>query len=168
LTSPLTFPFGPAQATDNVTSLAAGAAKVLGQVGVNQGVVWDYTVAPMQIKSGTGTTAGTVDILIAVSETSGAPPTGNWTDFIDPTLATDQSSKITDQMTLARTLNVSAASTLYKADGFGLYNILGRQPMFWTLVIRNNTNFALDTTAANFIFMYSQMNFSVPVPIVYA
>src|SRR5215475_5683639 len=123
MASPIVFPFGPGQGTDNVTGLAAAAAKVLGQVGTNQGIVFDYTVAPILIKTGTGATGGTVDILIAVSETSGA--TGIWTDGIDPTLSSDQSAKISNQMVLAKQILVEQPSTSYRANAFGIFNTLG-------------------------------------------
>ena len=90
------------------------------------------------------------------------------TDGINPISLSDQSGLISNQMTLVQRIQVESGNVV-QAQSFGLYNALaGAQPIFWTRIVRNNTNTALGATAGGHVCLYSTLTYSTPVPIVYA
>jgi len=167
MASPTVFPYGPAAqggSPDNITGLAAGQAKVLGSVGIAATPLYDVTIAPIQVMTGTGAT-GTIEAYLVCSETPGA--TGNWEGNVNPTLATDQSSLLPG-LRRVQLVNVITSAGSYKFPEWSVASVLGFMPMFFTVMIYNNTNAAFNATSTNFNAMYSIINYTSPPPIAYA
>lgn len=164
MASPTNFPYGPSQSPDNVTSLAAGAAKSLGSIGAAGVQMFDIVVAPMRLVT-TGAATGTIEVYIACSETGGA---GVWTDGISPTSTADQSALIFEAR-MGKSVSVEGAGTYY-IDQWSVFPALGggALPQFVCLFLFNKTGQPLGSTAGNFYLQYSQVLYNAPVPVGYA
>jgi hypothetical protein len=162
MASPSNFLYGPGQTPDNVTSLAAGAAKVLGTIGTAGLQMFDIIVAPATFVT-TGLASGSIEMYVAGSENG-----TNWTDAINPTATTDQSTAIS-QARLAKFISVEGSGS-YRMDTWAVFPVLGGGilPMFINIILWNKTGQPFGATAGNFYLQYSQMNYVIPSPIVYA
>jgi hypothetical protein len=163
MASPTNFLYGPGQIQDNVTSLAAGAAKVLGTIGAVGVQMFDVVVAPALFLT-TGAASGTIEFYIACAEATG----GQWTDGINPTSAADQSALIS-QARLGKMISVEGAGA-YRIDEWAVFPVLGggALPMFINLIVFNKTGQPFAATSGSFVLQYSQINYANPAPVVYA
>ncbi len=152
-----TFPHGPGQSPDALTSLANSAAKGLGSLGATLTEYVDDNVAPIKIKTGAASVSasGTVLVYVVTSEDG-----SNWTNGIDPTSTSDQSSKLTGLTPLSPVLNANANATTYFFPEFSIYSILGFMPSYWSVVILNQTGAAFDATASNFTAKHSLVSYA--------
>jgi hypothetical protein len=151
---------GPGQATDNLTGLGAGLCKSLGQVGTGT-AVFDYPIAPMTFKTGVNA-AGTLDVYLATSE-----GTTNWTDGINPSSVADQG-PLLKTATRVKSVRVEGGPSVYHVDGWSVAAVLGYTPMYFCVLIQNNTGVAFDSVAANFAAQYSTQALNPPAAIIYA
>lgn len=149
-----TFPCGPGQTPDNLTGLPSGAALGLGVVGTTQIQYADDLVGPLQIKTG-ATAGGVVSLYLVVSEDG-----VTFSDGVDPSSTSDQSSKITSNTPLVETLNVIAGSTLYYFNAFSVFSRLGYMPSFWAVVVQNLSGSDFDNSASNFIANHSLVSYA--------
>lgn len=151
-----TLPRGAGAGTDNLTSLASATALGLGAVDQHTALRYDNNVAPIQIKSGaSGTSAsGFVSCYLITSEDGTV-----WTDGIDPNSASNQKSKIATA-TLVQAIAVVANATTYYFTEFSVATVLGFEPLYWAVVIDNESGHALDTTAANFYSKYLEIQYA--------
>jgi hypothetical protein len=161
MASPVTFPLGPGQGTDNLTALASGQARGLGVIGTNQVLVSDIVIAPIQIETG-ASAAGTVELRLIVSEDN-----SHWTDGISPVSTSDQSSLIKTAPQPVSPINVEAAATQYWFPGFSVLAVLGYIPMFSAVVVWNRSGSSFNATASNFYAQYSTILYQTPVPLIY-
>jgi hypothetical protein len=150
-----TYPKGPAQGTDNVTSLANNTAKGLGAVGTTVVQYADDIVAPIRVKTGSGTSgSGTIELHLVVSEDSSVGSNG-----IDPDATSDQSSKMTAN-TLIEALQANADTTSYYFKGVNLQALRGGMPTYWALVLYNKSGATLSATAADHYAKHSQVSYA--------
>jgi hypothetical protein len=147
-----TFPDGPGQVTDNLTALPNGFARGLGAVQlVSAGApAADCVVAPIQIKSGTGTSGtGNCALYIICSEDNTI-----YDSEVSPGSTSDQSGVISSAR-LVQPITVSADATLYAFNEFSVWSKLGFIPTWFTVVVYNQSGAALDVTASNFSAKYA-------------
>lgn len=152
-----TFPKGPAQGTDNVTSLANNLAKALGSLGTTVFQYADDIIAPAHFKTGTSTSGtGTLELHLVMGEDA---TTANWSRAVDPDSTSDQAAKL-DASTLVEAIQANADSTTYFFKGFSLQSRLGYMPTYWTLVIYNKSGAALSAVAADHYAKHSLISFA--------
>ncbi len=152
-----TFPKGPAQSPDNLTSLPSAQAKGLGSLGTALTQYYDDNIAPLMIKSGSGASGtGSVSLYLVVSE-DGA----NWTDGIDPDSTGDQAAKIKTARQIGKIDNI-AASTSYIFDEWSVFSAvnMGFMPSFWAVVVLNSSGGALDATNTNFSAKHTLISYA--------
>lgn len=161
------FPNGPGQGTDNVTSLASGAASALGVIGPASPLpAADYLIGPSTVMTGTGpSTTGTLSLYVIVSEdgshyTGGmsATATTNAT-ALNAWLANASLNAITLRG-VVQTILANAANTAYYFDEFNLSQLFTNIPSYWALLLVNNSGAALNATATNHVFGYRADTYS--------
>lgn len=147
-----TFPKGPAQATDNLTSLPSGQAKGLGSIAGSAGgsPYADIHVGAVQIKTNAAgvSSTGTVSLYV-VTSVDGTVYDG----AIDPDSTSDQSSKLA-QATQVQTMDANTNAGTYAFRSFSVFAKLGYVPEHFAVVVMNETGAALDGTAASFSAKY--------------
>lgn len=152
-----TFPKGPAQGTDNVTSLPNNQAKAMGSVGTTVVEFAEDKIAPVHIKTGTGTSgSGTLELHFVTGEDATA---ANWTYGVDPDSTSDQASKLNSN-TLIEAINANADSTTYYFKGFSIQSKFGYISTYWTLVLYNKSGSALSATAGDHYAKHSLNSFA--------
>lgn len=156
LASPVTFPNGPGQGTDNLTALTSGFALGLGVLGQANVQYYDDYIGPITIKTGASgvVASGVAKLYLILSEDN-----SHWTDNISPTSTSNQASKL-NTARLVQTLNAGVSGTTYYFDEFSINSILGFVPSFWTIVIENLTGGTFDSTAANFYAQHSLVSYA--------
>lgn len=157
--SPTTWPKGPAQATDNITSLPSGQAKGLGALSCQPSSNTPYNdilVAPVQIKSGASSVSptGTASIYVVVSEDNSV-----FDGAINPDSTSDQSANL-DYARVVQQIDVVANATTYAFREFSIWSFLGFIPEYVAIVVLNNSGSAFDTTAASFSAKYTTESFT--------
>lgn len=152
-----TLPRGPGTGGDGLTGLPSTQAKGLGTLGLAQHQYYDDNIAPIQIRSGTGTSAsGTVGLYLVVSEDG-----VNWTDGINPNVAADQSAKLANASSYQiYSIPVNVDSTLFYFREFSVVSKLLFMPSFWAVVIWNQSGAALDPTNTNFRAQHSLVDYA--------
>lgn len=152
-----TFPNGPAQPTDNLTALPNSQAKGLGSVGLLQHQYYDDNVAPIQIRSGTGTSpTGSAGLYLVLSEDG-----VNWTDGILPNSALDQSAKLINASSYQIfSISVNVDATLFYFREFSVVSKIGYMPTFWAILIYNQSGANFDVTATNFRAQHSLVDYA--------
>lgn len=150
-----TYPKGPAAGTDNVTSLANNAAKGLGAVGTAVTQYADDIVAPIRIKTGTGTSAsGNCSLYLVVSEDGSIYSNG-----VDPDSTSTQAAALKTDF-LVETISANSDATSYYFKGFSLQSRLGYMPSYWALVIYNQSGASFSVTAADHSAKHSLVSFA--------
>ncbi len=148
----VTFPLGPAQATDNLTSLPNTQAKGLGAVAgsVSGSPYSDIIVAPIQIKSNAaGVSAnGNASLYIVCSEDDAL-----WDGVILPNSTSDQSALLIGAR-LVQSIDVTVNATTYAFREFSVWSFLGFVPEWFAVLVLNNSGAAFDATAASFKAQY--------------
>ncbi len=150
------FPKGAGAGTDRLTSLASATALGLGAVDQHSSYQYDNNIAPIRIKTGsTGTSAsGYCRLWLVVSEDGTV-----YTDGVDPDSASNQASLLVTS-TLVAAIATTANATTYYFPEFSVMSVLGFQPMYWAVVVENQSGHALDTTAASFYSKYLPVGYT--------
>jgi hypothetical protein len=139
----------------NLTSLAHGAAKPLGQIG-NAATGYIDTVFSLKLTTGaTVVSNGIIQVFLISAEN--ATPVADWTDGINPNATITQHTKITDASTRQIAYRLGAgqntiitAATAYTIPQFSVLSVLGFRPTFCAVVVWNLTGGALSATAGDF------------------
>lgn len=147
-----TWPKGPAQGTDNLTSLASNNAKGLGAVNPATQPAYDLLIAPLKITTGTGTsTTGTVSVYLVASEDNTVWPGG-----INPDSTSDQTAALSTA-TLLETITANADTTaFYSQKEYSVVGVLGFMPSYVAIIVQNNSGATLSATAGNHTAKYSE------------
>jgi hypothetical protein len=139
----------------NLQSLAPGAAKCLGVLGLSLTQYFDCNVAPMQIKI-PNAAFGTIERGIIFSEDN-----INWTAGISPTSTADQSG-LAPFARLIDPTNISAVSAAtYLLDEFDVVPLFGASmPTFWSVLVWNRTNQAFSAVLSDFFASYTLLSYA--------
>ncbi len=139
----------------NLQSLAPGAAKCLGALGLSMTQYFDCNVAPMQIKI-PNAAFGAIERRIIFSEDN-----ITWTAGISPTATADQSG-LTPLARFVDSTNISAASAgTYVLDEFDIVPLFGAaMPTFWSVLVWNKTNQAFSALLSDFFASYSVLSYA--------
>ena len=159
--APATWPHGPGQSPDSITSLPNNQALGMGKLWAeNIGLVTplgDLILPPWKITTGSGTVAGTISRYLIVSEDGVL-----WTGGIDPTSSSDQSAALSAMLAydganaaLIDQITVSAATTAYYFRWRSLQAMLGNVPHYASILVYNQSGQALNGTAANHTAQYA-------------
>ena len=146
----------------NLTSLAAGDAKPLGDVDCSAEVYFDAEVTPIRFKTdAAGWGAGDKLSLYLIHTTSALATAAEWTDGINPDSTTDVSGSL-NSAALVQTVEATANSTSYTFDGFSVRDILGFVPFGWTVVVYNEgaTGSDLTSTAGDHFAKYRLIKYA--------
>lgn len=160
--TPITFPNGPGQSTDNLTALPNGQAMGLGAIGLAGTQYYDDEVGPIKIMLANTSSTGTISLYVIVS-----PDNVNWTGGISPNAHADQSTLITSYMNsgppspfqIGSSINVQSGVLAYEFASFSIVSILLYWPTFYTLVIANNSGANFSATAAQFVAQHNLIGF---------
>jgi hypothetical protein len=151
-----TFPFGAGAGTDRLTALPSATALGLGTINQSTLLPYDINIAPIRIKTGASgvSVSGYCRLWLVTSEDGTV-----WTDGVDPTTATNQASKLITAP-LFGGISAAANATTYYFPEFSVASLLGFMPLYWAVVVENQSGAALDAVAASFYSRY--------LPIAYA
>lgn len=152
--APATYPKGPGQSPDNVTSLANNAAKGLGAVGTSQVQAANDKLL-IRVKTGSGTSgSGTVELHLVMSEDG-----TTWSNGVDPDTTSDQSSKL-DSRTLLEIVQANVDATTYSFKWLALQSLIGDLPTYWAFVLYNKSGAALSVTAGEHYAKHSLVSYA--------
>ena len=154
--SPLTWPLGPNQTTDNFSGLPNGQAKCLGVISPSTLTqpFGDVILPPWQYTTAAGPTAGnTIQRYMLFSEDNVIWPGG-----INPTAITDQSVALTTWLaadsaavggSLLDTITIQSGAILYKSSWRSIRGLVGDVPTYMTVLVWNQSGVALAAFSAN-------------------
>ncbi len=157
----LQFPFGPGQATDNLTGLPNLNMKGLGHVGTAQTDYIDAVVAPIFVRTAAAgvSSTGVIRLFLVTAEEILTP--SRFTDGIDPDATSNQITSF-GQAVLANQVDVITGgggglqvSTTYCFQGFSVNGYLGYTPTFWAPVILNGSGAQLSAAASTHYARYT-------------
>lgn len=153
--TPVVWPNGPNQTTDNMSSLASAAAKGLGIVspGTVSQPFGDIILPPWKITLASGPTVGNaISRYLLFSEDGSLWPGG-----INPSSASDQSAALAAwlaydptaaDLALIDTLTMSNAVTVYQTRWQSLRGLIGNIPSYCAVLLYNNSGVALAAYSA--------------------
>jgi hypothetical protein len=155
MAAPVPSPLQGFPLVSNLQSLAPGAAKCLGVLGLTLTQYFDCNVAPMQIKI-PNAAFGAIERRIIFSEDN-----VNWTAGISPIATVDQSG-LAPFARFVDSTNVNAASAAtYVLDEFDVVPAYGASmPMFWSVLIWNRTNQAFSALLSDFFASYTLLSYA--------
>jgi hypothetical protein len=159
--SPTTWPHGPGQSPDAITSMPNNQALGVGKLWAeNISLVTplgDLILPPWKITTGAGVTSGTISRYLIASEDGSL-----WTGGIDPTSTSDQSALLSAMLTydgsnaaLIDQITVTAANTAYYFRWRSLQSMLGNVPHYISVLVYNQSGAALNGTAGNHTAQYA-------------
>ncbi len=162
-----TWPNGPNQSTDNMSSLANGQAKGLGVI--NPGTLsqpfGDIILPPWKITTGTVTPGNTISRYLLFSEDNSLWPGG-----IDPNSTSDQSTALANwlaydpaaaALTLLDTLTMQSGVTLYQTRWQSIRGLIGNVPTYCAVLLHNNCGATLAAySSANQVATYATESYA--------
>jgi hypothetical protein len=155
MAAPVPSPLQGFPLVSNLQSLAPGAAKCLGVLGLTLTQYFDCNVAPMRIKI-PNAAFGTIERRIIFSEDN-----ITWTAGISPIATTDQSGLAPFARFIDSTNVNDASAATYILDGFDTVPLYGADmPTFWALLIWNRTNQAFSALLSDFFASYTLFSYA--------
>lgn len=161
--SPITFPNGPGQSTDNLTALPNGQAMGLGAIGVPGLQYYDDEVGPIKVTLASSSASGTISLYIIVS-----PDGVNWTGGISPNAHADQSSLINNYNSygppspfrVGNPINIQSGVLTYEFASFSIASVLLYWPTFYALVPYNLSGVNFSSTSSQFTAQHNLIGFA--------
>ncbi len=144
-----TWPNGPNQSPDNMSSLANGQARGLGIINPStlSQPFGDIILPPWKISTGTVSAGNTISRYLLFSEDNTLWPGG-----ISPTSTFDQSAALNNwlaydpagaALALIDTLNMQAGVSLYQTRWQSIRGLIGNVPSYCAVLLYNNSGAAL-------------------------